>query len=84
MVPVFEKLATVFVTELYYLIFQSWVVNAMYKNSLTHFICHRKHTVSVEKTVWLVLFGNTGSGYCVIHAEYVSTLSGQNAESLRC
>jgi len=56
----------------------------MYKNSLIHLICHSKHTVFIEKTIWLVLFGNTGSGRCVIHAESVSTLSGQNAESLRC
>jgi len=56
----------------------------MYKNSLIHFICHRKHTVSIEKTIWLVLFGNTGSRCCVIHAGYISTLRGQNAESLRC
>lgn len=56
----------------------------MYKNSLIPFIYHSRHTVFIEKTIWLVLFGNMGSGRCVNRAESVSTLSGQNAESLRC
>ena len=71
MLHMFEKLATVFVTKLYYFTFQSWVVHVMHKNSLIHLICHRKHTVYIEKTVWLVLFGNTGRGCHVTHAEYV-------------
>jgi len=71
MLNIFEKLATVFVTELYYFMFQSCVVHVMHKNSLIRLLCHRKHTVSIEKTVWLVLFGNTGRGCCVTYAEYV-------------
>jgi hypothetical protein len=80
MLHIFEKLASVFVTELL-LNISKLKVHVAYKNLLIHFICHRKHTLSFEKTIWLVVCGKIGTACCVIHTEFMSTLSGQNAVS---
>jgi hypothetical protein len=49
-------------------------------NIKIQFVLHNKHSVSIRKTNWLMLFGEIITVYCENHMELIDAPCGENEE----